>query len=138
MFQTIQSPLKTVWWLVRCELYKFNKDFVQTMIDMVIPAFVGTFIYGYILPLLGLATQYGGLAMIGEMVFFCTGIPFWKLAQQWIMDWENDRVVNFELTLPVPHHLVFLRIVVAWCLQSMLMNAGTIFIAKILLGNRFD
>lgn len=135
--QLVQKPLQTAWWLVRCELYKFNKELVQTIIDAVIPPITAVMI-AHIMTYLGLAKSWGGLMIIGELVFFCIGVPMWRFGQKLIMSWETDESLTFELTLPVPYWMVLGRIVVAWTIQNMVINVPALFIAKALLGNRFD
>jgi hypothetical protein len=135
---TLQHPVKTAWWLIRSELYKFNKNIHQTFLDMLIPAVMNAFVCGYILPHIGLPERWSGLVTVGEIVFFCAGIPFWRFGNKWIMEHESTESVTFELTLPLPPSYVLMRLVVGWWLQTMLTNSLTLFVAKLLLGDRFD
>lgn len=132
------SQWRTFFWLIKRDLYKLNKSFTDTFIDMFIPMTVITLISGYIMPSFGLPASYGGFSAVGTVTFWSYGWPFWRLANFLLTDLMSDKSVEYELVLPMPSWMVFARIVTAWSIQISLVNAATIFVGKLILGASFD
>lgn len=138
MLTISKASWKAFYWRTRCDLYKFTRQMHNTFLDMIIPAAMGTIIWGYIMPVLGVPADFGGFVMLGWLVLYCSAMPYWEFGFRALMDLLGDRTLEYDLTLMMPAWLVFLRIAVSWFLKASLHNAFTILIVKLILGSRFD
>lgn len=95
------------------------------------------FINGYIFPMLGIFSSFGGFMVVGyviqvslfEILTHCTSL---------INDLKNTRRLQYELTLPIDARLVFVKYAVSYALHTSLLFAWILPIAKIILKERFD
>lgn len=126
------------YWRVRCDLYKFTRNMHNTFLDMIIPASILTVIWGYIMPVMGLPHDFGGFVALGWVVLYCAAQPYWECGYKLLTDLQGDRMFDYDLTLKMPSWMVFLCVATSWFAQSVVRNSLSIFVAKLLLGARFD
>jgi ABC-2 type transport system permease protein len=132
------SALKIFGWLLWRDMRVLKIDFINTFIDaMIIPA---TFIIisGYILPYLGMPMTYGSFMIVSTMLFMAFSTATWRGATYLVQDIEGDRAVSYELTLPLPSWMVFVKFAFRYALNAIFVNIFTLPLGKILLWNQFD
>ena len=128
----------TLYWRMRCDLYKFTQSGVGLFIDMVLPTATIVTIWGYVMPELGLPVTFGGFVLLGFLVLSCAAIPYWDFGARTMMDLNGERVIDYELTLPLSATQVFLRHVFTWFIQVSLVTSLNLVLGKLLLWDRFD
>ena len=132
------SVLKIFGWLVWRDLRVLKEDFLNNLIDaMVMPA---TFIIigGYILPYLGMPADYGAFMIVSSLVMMCYSTTNWRDGIELVSDIQGDRSVSYELTLPIPSWLIFVKYSVAYALDAFFLNILTLPLGKLILGDRFS
>lgn len=132
------DTIKLFCWLLWRNLRVLKEDFLNNVIDaMVVPA---TFIIvgGYILPYLGMPDTYGSFMILSSLVLMCSTATTWRGASHLISDIVGDKAVSYELTLPIPSWLIFVKYAVAYALDSMFLNVLTLPLGKLLLWNKFS
>ncbi len=132
------STLKVFSWLLWRNLRVLKNDFVNNAVDaMIVPA---TFIIigGYILPYLGMPAQYGAFMIVSSMIINCSFATTWRGSSHLVTDIDGDRSVSYELTLPIPSWLIFVKYAVAYALDSMFLNILTLPLGKFLLWDKFS
>lgn len=132
------STIKLFGWLLWRNLRVLKEDFLNNVIDaMIVPA---TFIIvgGYILPYLGMPSDYGAFMILSSLVLMCSTATTWRGASHLISDIVGDKAVSYELTLPIPSWLIFVKYAVAYALDSMFLNVLTLPLGKLLLWNKFS
>ena len=130
--------IKVFGWLLWRNLRIIKNNFLNNVIDaLVVPAgFI--IIAGYILPYMGMPSNYGSFMMASSLVLMCYSSTSWRGATNLIVDLEGDRAVSYELTLPLPSWLVFFKYSCAYALDAICLNILTIPMGKLLLWNQFS
>ncbi len=132
------SSLKIFGWLIARDMRVLKTDFLNNVIDaMIVPA---TFIIiaGYILPYLGMPESYGAFMIVSSMVFMAYSTTNWRGSSNLVADIEGDRAVSYELTLPLPSWMVFVKFACVYALNAIFINTFTLPMGKLLLWNKFD
>ncbi len=132
------TSLKIFGWLIWRNMRVLKTDFVNHVIDaMVVPA---TFIIiaAYILPYIGLPANYGSFMLVSSMVLMAYSTANWRGASQLIVDLAGDKAVSYELTLPLPSWMVFVKFACTYALDAIFINILTLPLGKLLLQNKFD
>lgn len=132
------SVVKIFGWLVWRDLRVLKQDFLNNLVDaMVMPA---TFIIigGYILPYLGMPADYGAFMIVSSLVMMCYSTTNWRDGIELVSDIQGDRSVSYELTLPIPSWLIFVKYSVAYALDAFFLNILTLPLGKLILGDRFS
>ncbi len=133
-----QNQWRTCYWLIRRDLFKFNRHFSSIFIDISVPVIVTCMLWGYVMPNMGLAQTYGGFFLLGWIIMYCVGFPLTDYTKLLIADLNGDRIIDYELTLPMSPRMVYLRMATSFFIETALLNVATIFLGKLLLGSRFD
>lgn len=137
MIKKIHSYCKTMWALIFRELVVFKSDFWGTVLDGVIATSVQMIVTIYILPYFGLQANFGAFMLGG----FVASSIFWRLysfSAPLIADITGERKITYELMLPIPTGLVFLRMMISFMLQAVSTSCVIIPLGKLFLGNQFD
>lgn len=132
------DTIKLFGWLLWRNLRVLKQDFFNNAIDaMIVPA---TFIViaGYIMPYLGVPNDYGAFMIVSSLVLMCQGATTWRGASHLITDIAGDKAISYELTLPIPSWLIFVKYACAYALDAMFLNILTLPLGKLLLWNRFS
>lgn len=130
--------LKVFSWLLWRDVRVLYKNFTSNLIDALSIPTTTILISGYILPYLGIAANYGSFMAVSTTVMMCFSATGWRGANILIMDLDSDKAITYELTLPLPYWLVFVKAALAWAIEAMFINILTIPVGKLLLGSKFD
>lgn len=122
--------------LIRRDLVVFRKKYIGKMIDMLITFVVWVTVFGYLLPLLGMESNYGIFIMVGAIASF--GIfDVIGQASEVIFDIQGDRTISYLLLLPLPSFAIFSYMVVSWAIQSALIALPLYLIGKLIFWDTF-
>ena len=124
---------KVVLQLLKRDFFVFQTNFKDKLLNCLIWATLNTVVFHFIMP-------EAGLVNFGEFILI-SGAASWGLFAVMdnvaviIGDIIGDKAIFYELTLPIPHWLVFVKIAISNTLQSFLFALFIIPIGKICLWN---
>ena len=124
-------------WLLWQELRVFFQRFFGNLIDALIFPLAEVLVASYILPLMGISAIFGSFILVGITISMCLFHCVNK-AQSLVADIEISNNISYQLSLPLPAWLLFLKIGLSFAITSAFLNFLTIPIGKIFLGNLFD
>lgn len=123
--------------LIRADLVVFRQLFVDRFINLAIWVVLVTFVAGYIMPFLGLATTYGGIQLAG--VIAATGLfELYSNAIELVTDFYGNRTINYSLTLPIPSWLAILSKASYFFITYIILALSIVPIGKLCLWNQLD
>jgi len=115
----------------------YKKEYFKKVMNVLVITTTQLIVTAYIMPYFGLQSNFG-VFMIGG---FIASYPFWKsysLVAELVSDLEKERRLMYELLLPVPSYLIFLKIIISFTLQSIASSIFIIPIAKIFVVDQFN
>lgn len=121
-------------WLLWQELRVFFQDFFANVIDAILFPAAIVIVSSYILPKMGIANTYGSFILVGTMTSMCLFNAINK-AQVMVADMEGSNSISYQLALPLPAWLLFIKVGIGFALTSLFLNIFTLPIGKILLGD---
>jgi len=133
----ITSVTTTFFWLVFRDLRGIAKNFLTYFLDGALLPLSVVFTSGYIMPAMGLADDYGAFILVSTalgMCYNCCGMDSLGL----ITDLEGAKSIFYELALPMPYWLVYLKIGTAYALKSILTNVLVFPIGALILGSKLS
>ena len=133
----IISSLKTAGWLLWCDIQQFMKDWHNNILDSLFWPLVLILANGYILPAMGMPSDYGAFIAI-SMLIIMASFTAWSAANVLAADFESTRSIGYELTLPLPYWLVYIKIVLQFAFKAAIFNLISLLIGKIILMNAFS
>lgn len=142
---SIKNRCKVIRWrtlqvfcqLLMIDLRMLFKDIRESLLDTQIWITLSTFCNGYIFPHLGVGASYGAFLVIGHLVssgFFLSFYAAVAIAD----DVDGDKIIGYELMLPLPAWMVLLKKSLAWAAKSMVISFSILPLAKIILQERLD
>jgi ABC-type multidrug transport system permease subunit len=131
------SSLRTAGWLLWCDMRLFFKDWHNNILDSLFWPLVLILANGYILPAMGMPADYGSFIVI-SMLIIMASFTAWSSANVLASDFEGARSIGYELTLPLPYWLVYIKIMVGFTIKAALFNLITLIIGKLILGAGFS
>jgi len=132
------QTLQTFGWLMWRDIRDIKHDFLNNLIDALIIPIVIAVINGYILPHLGLPLDYGSFMVASSIVMMIYINTNWGGANALVQDLEGDRTISYELTLPLPSWMVFVRIALVAAINAMVLSIFILPVGAVILWNRFD
>lgn len=95
------------------------------------------FVFQYLLPRMGMPGNYGVFMACGAIISYMQFEIFGKIASM-IVDMNGARTIEYDLTLPIPQWLIFVRFGISNTLQIMSLAILVIPLSKLILWNHFD
>jgi ABC-type multidrug transport system permease subunit len=135
--QLLSTSLRIAGWLLWCDVQLFMKDWWNNAQNSFVWPLVLILSNGYVLPAMGMPADYGPFIAINmlTMMAFWTA---WTSASVYAADFEATRSINYELTLPLPYWMVYIRIVLHFAIKGALFNLLSLLIGKVVLMNTFS
>jgi hypothetical protein len=124
-------------WLLWKNVRTLFKNFLNKWIDLAIIQISFTIIFAYILPAVGLASNYGMFIMIGQVAASCVWTAQY-FSSQIVADLEGPKTVSYELTLPLPYWLVYIKTALEYAIQAALLNLLNIPLGLALIWQKVD
>ncbi len=122
--------------LVRQDMFLFSRNIHNVLIDRFIFVTAQITIANWILPYFGLTANFGPF-MIGSLIATSCLFEITPFIAHFISDLSGDRKINYEMILPIPTWLVFIKIMVSFALRALVIGTAVIPVAKILLREQF-
>ncbi len=123
--------------LVRTDLKIFKKVALSKWVDVFIWILVTGLVSAYIMPALGVANNYGAF-MVATMCSTSGLFQAFGYIAEMLADFEGDKVINYNLTLPFPSWMVFLRLVIFYTISFMFLGCLVLPVGKLMLWNSFS
>ncbi len=126
--------LRTFYALIARDMRVFKSVYMSRLINAMIIVILETTVFQYIMPSMGVVVGYGALMVAGCVA---TNGLFDILgnSSRLVSDIEGDKTIGYDLTLPLPHSLVMLRLAVTNALQSMAICIWILPVSKLLMGS---
>lgn len=135
--QKLLSYAPIVFELFKTDLIIFRQTILDKCINLCIWAACTGAVFTFLLPAFGLEASYGSFMIAG---FIATAGLFevFPSVMQLVSDFENDRVISFYATLPMPTFLVFIRFFFYYSFNAMTMCAFVVPLCKLLFWSSLD
>lgn len=131
------ASLRVFGWLLWADIRLLGKNFFQNLLDALAwPACI-IFANGHIGPLLGYPDDYGAFMSV-SMIVMMGAYTAWAGSVAIAADLEGVQAILYELTLPLPYWMVWLKNGLFLSIKAAVFNLAPLFLGKIILGNRFD
>ena len=124
--------------LIAIDLITFKQLFLDKFIDLSIWVVLTTIVIAYIMPYFGLAVDFGVFQLGGLIA--ATGLLEMgnSNAVELVSDFEGDRVISFNLTLPIPSWLALVSKAGYYFITYTILSLLMLPIGKLCLWNQFD
>lgn len=133
-----QRPyLQIFWHLMHRDFAIFMKHIKSSLFLTVFWPFKIVLIFGYIMPSMGFAQNYGSIILIASMAT----IGLFNMIQdasQLLVDFTGRRAIDFELTLPFPPRLLILQKALFYSFTYTAEGLLLFPVGKLLLGKSFS
>lgn len=122
---------KVLWQLIKRSLYTFKGQVRSKLQNCLVWSMITALVFHFIMPAMGLH-NYGPFILV-------TGAATWGLfavmhnVASLIADIHGDNALSYELTLPVPQWVIFVKIALVHAYQSFLLSICVVPIGKLLL-----
>lgn len=135
--QSFKRSLSVFGWLLWVDMRLLGKDFFSNLLDASAWPTVLILVNGYIMPSLGMPAHYGAFTTV-SMVVVMGAYTAWAGSMALAADLAGERAISYELTLPLPYWMVWIKCGLALAVRAAAFNIMPLFIGKVLLGSRFD
>lgn len=129
--------LRTWGWLIWRDIRVLQRNLIDSVLDSVLLPISFILVSGYVLPTMGITQAYGSFMVIGWLVAMVMNTPATEAAHL-VADLDSEKRISYELTLPLPYWLLYLKYATVYAIKTMITNALTLPLGIILLWNRFD
>ena len=132
-----KSYLITINALLQRDFILFQKSFLTKFIDSAIMVSLNALIFGYIMPRMGLESNYGSFLLIGTIASF----GFFEIIGKvsiFLADIEHNLIFSYMLMPPIPTSLTFCYLAFSWALSSAIIALIFIPLGKLFLFNQFS
>jgi len=123
--------------LLKRDLRVFRKEWFGKFIDSIFLMATNIIIFAYFMPLMGLKQDYGVFFLIGSIAAYGFFDVISKITTL-IADIKGDRLISYNLTLPMSTTMSFIYIASYWALNSAILTAMLFPIGKVILFNQWD
>lgn len=137
MTNNIQRYLFIMLNLLWRDLTVFMRNFWHYFIDIIVWPLEAAIGFGYVLPLLGLGEDYGGLMVVSGLMWRCFYESFLH-ASVLVQDFNTNRYIEFEFSLPIPPLLVLIKKTIFFVIKNAFLSIPILIVGKLILQNRFD
>jgi|GEM_PF-923156 len=134
---SLKHSLRVFGWLLYVDARSLWKDFFNNLLDAAVWPFFIIFVNGIILPKMGMPADYGAFITI-SMVVIMSAFSARSSATLIAADLDGPQTIAYELTLPLPYWMVWLKNSLYLSLKAILFNTLPLFLGKIILGSQLN
>lgn len=120
--------------LLQTDLKLWRQNIVDKSIDIVVWGTVVCFVNVYIMPAFGTSTFFISLQAVG-LVVGANGAEIFGQVFRMVSDFEHDKYICYELTLPVPSWIIFMRLMTLYTINGMFLCILMLPILKLIMGS---
>lgn len=129
--------LRVFGWLLWADARSLYKDFFNNLFDALAWPITIIFINGIIMPAMGLPANYGAFTTV-SMIVVMGAYSAWAASMLIAADLAGPQTIAYELTLPLPYWMVWIKNGLYLALKSAVFNITPFFVGKIILGSMLD
>lgn len=119
--------------LLITDLMLMKQNITDTIINTLIWASSVTAIATYVLPHLGVTQSYGSMMLIGSFVS-CALFECFGNTSMMVADLDGDRVISYQLTLPLPGWLLLVQKGLGFAIHSAILTLFILPMGKLIMG----
>jgi len=134
---SFKHSLRVFGWLLYVDSRSLWKDFFNNLLDAATWPFFLIFVNGIILPKMGLPDNYGAFTTVSSVVIM-GAFNAWAGSTLIAADLAGPQTIAYELTLPLPYWMVWLKNSIYLSLKAAVFNILPLFLGKLILGNQLD
>lgn len=134
---TLVMSLRVFGWLLWADVRFIWKDFFANLLDAIVWPIAIILINGFIVPSLGMPADYGAFTAV-SMVVIMGAYNAWAGSMPIAADLAGDRTISYELTLPLPYWMVWVKNGLYLSIKAATFNVAPLFLGKLFLGDAFD
>ena len=123
--------------LIYCDLLIFKQTFIDKYIDLAIWVILTIVVTGYVMPFFGLANTFG-VFQLGSVIAATGLFELYTSAIDLVSDFEGDRIINYNLTLPIPSWLAIISKTMYYTIVYCILAIAIFPIGKLCLWNQLD
>lgn len=131
------TSIRVFSWLLWTDVRLIGREFFSNLLDASAWPTVLILVNGYIMPALGMPENYGAFTAV-SMVVIMGAYTAWTGSVVLAADLAGERAISYELTLPLPYWMVWIKCGLALAVKAAAFNIMPLLIGKIILGSRFD
>jgi ABC-type multidrug transport system permease subunit len=135
--QMISSYLNAMWYLLQTDFKIFKQTIFDKIIDLCIWITTMTGVTVYLMPAFGLAPSYGNF-MIAGLAASAGMFEQWSAAINLVSDLEGNNITSFYLTLPIPPRLIFVRNIISYAFNSLVLTIIVLPVCKLVAWHHID
>ncbi len=123
--------------LIRADLAVFKQTFFNKLIDISIWVVLTIIVTGYVMPFFGLTHDFGVFQLCG--IIAAAGLfELYTSAIELVSDFEGDRIINYNLTLPIPSWMAIISKAAYYFIIYVTLTLLMFPLGKICLWNQLD
>ena len=135
--QSLVTSLRVFSWLLWFDIRLLYKDFLNNLLDALAWPIALIVVNGYIMPTLGMPENFGAFTAV-SMVVIMGAYKAWTAAMPVATDLAGPQAISYELTLPLPYWMVWVKYGLSMAIQAAAFNVVPLLLGKIILGSKFD
>lgn len=135
--QSLFISLRVAAWLLWVDVQLILKDWWNNTINSIFWPVVLILANGYVLPKMGMPADYGAFIAISMLIIMASFMA-WDTANVLVADFETTRSINYELTLPLPYWMVYIKIILGFAFKAAVFNIMSLILGKIILWDTFS
>lgn len=136
MNKKIHNPFNTFIALFQADLTILRLIIVDKTIDMSIWVICNVLANAYVMPYFGITAHYGEFMVAGT--FASIGLfEVWPAITTLVSDMLNEKIIGYHLSLPLSSTLVFIRMILFYALNIVIMQAIMLPISIAIVYQRF-
>lgn len=124
-------------WLIWRDIRSLVKDFKANLVDVILWPLGVIFVSGYIMPYLGVPSNFGAFILSGTLIAMCFNATG-NHAGDLVTDLTGPKAIFYELALPTYSWLICLRMGIVYAIKAALINVFIFPIGMVLLWDNFD
>jgi hypothetical protein len=135
MMQRLKNYGETIFALLCAEFAIFRNEYKDKLINITIIAITQILVTLHIMPYFGLKSDFTAF-MVGSWLASAALFEGYSFIATLVSDLSSEKKITYELLLPIPSWLIFIKMVTSFALQSIASSIIILPIAKLFLGNQ--
>lgn len=123
--------------LIAADLNGTRKNLIDKMINVSIWLTITLIIFSYLMQSFGLSADFG-VFQFGSIVASMGLFEMFPSAVRLLSDFENEKTINYNLTLPIPSWVALLAKVTFYAINALVLAVCVIPLGKIILWNKLN